>query len=109
MFPFLKKDEPVKIHFIFDPERAAMKYIKAWRRLNAGTSIEPEADLVMFVARFLVDKNNEYLPEAKAIAILDELSPSDFKEATTKFMEAVNERVVPKVTESDSTLPREVG
>jgi hypothetical protein len=63
----------------------------------------------MFVARFMVDKNDQYLPEEKAIAILDELSPTDFKNVTTQFMEAVQERIVPKANGSNSTSPQEVG
>lgn len=100
---FLKKDEPVKIKFLFDQERAAMKYIKIWRRLYAGTSIEPEADSIQFMAHFMVDKNDQYLPEDKAIALMDELSPSQFAEESKKFMDGVSEHIVKKASGSNSS------
>jgi hypothetical protein len=111
MFPFLKKDkdEPVKIRFMFEGERLTWKYLKIWRRLTNGESRVPEEEMQALAAHFMVDKDNKYLPEAKAIEILDDLSPADMRDVLQKFAQAISESAVPPTSGSASTSPSDLG
>ena len=107
-----KKDEPVQVRFLVDQnvieERMTWKYQKLWKKIIGGEA--SDEDIQIFLGRFMVDEKQKYLDDdAKVIRILDELTNSEIKDTTQKFIDAFQGLIVPKVRGSASNSPSEVG
>ena len=106
----MKKPEN-KIDFLVDMrnrrERMTWKYLKIVERMQKGTA--SSEDIQILAAHFMVDKRDEYLPEEKAIKILDDLPQDEIIDAIGKFTDAISNSAVPKANGSNLRSPSEVG
>lgn len=115
MFNFLKKEETKKlVRFYIDQntieERMIWKIQKAWKRLvNKRDPNEIDEDMQMVLGRFMVNGDNEYLSEEDAIAVLDNLTSSEIRDAASKFFDTFNSLLIPKANGNSSRLPSEAG
>lgn len=109
MFPFLKKDEPVKIRFYFDREQKRF----TWGDLNTIEMIrEGEISarrMMALAARFMADDKNQYLPHEKAMKILEGLNEADIADVLKQFWDAISNQAVNPTNGNGSVSPSEVG
>lgn len=103
MFPFLKKDEPVKINFLIDSAKARSRM--TWDDLEAIESIRDQTithkQLKHLAARFMANDKGEYLETDKALRVLGALNGEDIQDVLGKFFNAMQEALVPKARASD--------
>jgi len=107
MFPF-QKEKKIVIRFHFDGNQATWKDIKIIEKLTNGATASQE-DLQMLAAHFMVDEKGAYLPEEKAIKVLDGLKQAEIMETLKQFTDAIQEALIPKANGSGSSLPSEAG
>ena len=111
MFNFLNKTKPVKIIFLIDMvnrrERMTWKYIKIIDKISARTISQTELQLL--AAHFMVDENDVYLPEEKAVAILDDLPQDEVLDVLNQFTASIANSAVNPPNGSGSRLPLELG
>lgn len=101
--------DTIKIVFNFDDEaqkkRLTWYDLKTMHMMRAGSN-DPER-LQLFVSRFMVDENKQYLPKEKAIAILDELTQDEIEQVLAQFTAAVQESAIPNLKGGESKPPSE--
>jgi hypothetical protein len=107
MFPF-QKEKKIVIRFHFDGNQASWKDIKIIEKLTNGTPVSQE-DLQLLAAHFMVDEKGAYLPEDKAVRILDGLKQAEIMETMTQFTDAIQEALIPKASGNVSSLPSNPG
>lgn len=108
MLPFLKKeDKPTVINFLFDGEQVSYEDIKILHKLQNGNT-DPEL-LQILMAHFMVDEKGNYLPEEKAIRIIDKLKGKEIADLQAKFLAAFQEASIPKANGRPSNSPSTAG
>lgn len=105
MFPFLKKDENVKIRFMFGKNRMTWDDLNTIELLREGAA--SSLRLMQLAARFMVDEKNQYLSHDKAQKVLGGLNENDIKDVIAKFVEALNDTAVPPTNAPTSKQPSE--
>lgn len=70
--------------------------------------ISPEA-VKFLTAHFMVDENNQVIPEEKALRVLGKLNKIDREDVFAKLQAAIVEAVVPKANGSDSSSKPDPG
>jgi hypothetical protein len=107
MFPF-QKEKKIVIRFHFDGNQASWKDIKTIEKLTNGVTVSQE-DLQLLAAHFMVDEKGAYLPEDKAVRVLDGLKQAEIVETLKQFTDAIQEALIPKANGSGLSLPSEAG
>lgn len=107
MFPFLKKDEPVKIRFMFGKNRMTWDDLNTIELLREGAA--SSLRLMQLAARFMVDEKNNYLPHDKAQKVLGALNEDDIRDVIAKFTEALNNAALPPTNAPASNSHSEAG
>lgn len=107
MFPFLKKDEPVKIRFMFGSKRMTWDDLNTIEMLREGAA--SSLRLMNLAARFMVDEKNNYLSYDKAQKILGALNEDDIKDVIGKFVEALTNAAIPPTNAPASNSRSEAG
>lgn len=103
MFPFQKKD--VVIRFRFDPEERKKRL--TWDDLETIEMLQ-EGELSprrvkALAARFMVDDKGQYIPYDKALKTLGSLMEEEITDVLARFIEAIQEAALPKVSASGSS------
>lgn len=106
MLNFLKKDEPVKIRFYMSNETNKKQYTVfdqiTMDRLRHGDRSDER--LYIMMSHFMVDKNNQFIGEEKAMKILERLSSEDAETVIKQFLEAFQNTAVNPTNGNGSTL-----
>lgn len=108
MLNFLKKDEPVKIRFFMSAETNKKQYSVfdqiTMDRLRHGDRSDER--LYILMSHFMVDKNNQFIGEEKAMKVLEKLSTEDAEQVVKQFLEAFqNTAVNPQNGNGSSPTP----
>jgi hypothetical protein len=74
---------------------------------SGDTSELSPRDFRLFVARFMVDANNQIVPHAQAVRILRKVNNEQIQAVIEKFRDAIQQVAVPNVKGSLSKSPSE--
>lgn len=111
MLNFLKKEEPVKIRFYMSNETNKKQYTVfdqiTMDRLRHGDRSDER--LYIMMSHFMVDKNNQFIGEEKAMKILERLSSEDAETVIKQFLEAFQNTAVNPTNGNGSTPTPEAG
>ena len=112
MFDFLKKDEPVKIRFLFKDPKETRKRL-TWDDLETMENLQSGkagiGALKSLAARFMANEKDEYLPAEQAEKILGKLSADDIQDVLRQFTEALTGAAIPPQSARGLNSPSVVG
>lgn len=108
MLNLFNKDKPVKIRFYFDTETNKKRFT-VFDKITLDKYMNDTERIVILMAHFMVDGDNQPVPEDKAVKTLERLSQEDFADVSQQFAEGLQESAVPKVSGSASPSPSEAG
>jgi hypothetical protein len=113
MFNFLNKDKPVKIRFFFNNEHRRKNMTwddkETIEMIQEGERSQMNRRLKLLMAHFMVDENNQAIPEDVALKILGRLNEEDQEEVARQFTETMQNSAVPPTNGSNSIQLQEAG